>query len=143
MASLVLFAGHMLADKTHYLNHHYLVFLVAALLALMPWNQGAMPAWCVWALRAQVGLVYFFGGVAKLGADWLLHAQPLKIWLAANTDFPVIARSSTATGSLAFSGRGSSTSRGRVLLATLAPLATRRRRLQWSRAPIPARDVPC
>jgi vitamin K-dependent gamma-carboxylase len=90
LAFLVLFAGHMLADKTHYLNHHYLVFLVAAVLALMPWRRDVMPAWCVWALRAQVGLVYFFGGVAKLKPDWLLHAQPLKIWLAANTDFPVI-----------------------------------------------------
>jgi len=89
-AFLVLFAGHMLADKTNYLNHHYLVLAVGALLLVMPWSRGPMPAWCVWALRAQVGLVYVFGGIAKLQPDWLLHAQPLKIWLAGNTDFPVI-----------------------------------------------------
>jgi hypothetical protein len=44
----------------------------------------------VWALRAQLGLVYFYGGVAKLNADWILAAQPLRIWLAASGDVPVL-----------------------------------------------------
>jgi hypothetical protein len=33
----------------------------------------------------QVGLVYFFAGLAKVQPDWLLHALPLKLWLAART----------------------------------------------------------
>jgi hypothetical protein len=39
-------------------------------------------------VRFQIGLVYFFGGVAKLKADWILYAQPLKIWLGASTYLP-------------------------------------------------------
>ncbi|HEX6245279.1 MAG TPA: HTTM domain-containing protein, partial [Polyangiales bacterium] len=39
-------------------------------------------------LRFQVGVVYTFAGLAKATSDWLLHAQPLNIWLAARTDLP-------------------------------------------------------
>src|SRR5690606_19633190 len=38
----------------------------------------------------QVGVVYFYAGVAKIEADWLLHAQPLGIWLASRAETPVI-----------------------------------------------------
>lgn len=80
-----------LLDQTHYLNHYYLVSLLAGLCALMPLGRGAaIPRWCLWVLRAQVGLVYVFAGVAKLGPDWLLDAQPLSIWLAACTDAPLV-----------------------------------------------------
>jgi len=81
-----------LLDQSNYLNHYYLVSIVALLLVFMPIGRGAqtVPRWCLWALRAQVGLVYFFAGVAKLSTDWLLHAQPLRIWLANNTDFPLV-----------------------------------------------------
>jgi hypothetical protein len=48
-----------------------------------------VPAWTVMAVRFQLGLVYFFAGTAKLNADWLLRAEPLKIWLAARTDVPI------------------------------------------------------
>jgi hypothetical protein len=41
-------------------------------------------------MRLQVGVVYFFAGVGKLNSDWLLHAQPLRIWLATAADLPVI-----------------------------------------------------
>ncbi|GAB3802773.1 HTTM domain-containing protein [Spirosoma humi] len=44
----------------------------------------------VWALRLQVGSVYFFGGLAKLKYDWLFMAQPLRIWLAANEHLPLV-----------------------------------------------------
>ena len=44
----------------------------------------------VWALRLQVGSVYFFGGIAKLKYDWLFMAQPLRIWLAANEHLPLV-----------------------------------------------------
>ena len=47
-------------------------------------------AWVVWALRAQVGIVYVFAGLAKLNGDWLFHAQPLRLWLADRTHLPVI-----------------------------------------------------
>ncbi|HZH04049.1 MAG TPA: HTTM domain-containing protein [Myxococcaceae bacterium] len=91
-AFFALFTYAHLIDKTNYLNHYYLISLLALLLVLLPLRRGATtyPAWVLWTLRAQVGCVYLFGGIAKLKPDWLIHAQPLKIWLLANTDLPVI-----------------------------------------------------
>ena len=93
-----------LIDRTNYLNHYYLVSLLSGLMVLLPlhragsldvWRRpalraAAIPAWTVWLLRFQLGVVYVFGAVAKLNPDWLLHAQPLRIWLGANTDLPII-----------------------------------------------------
>ena len=46
---------------------------------------------CVPVLLAlQLGLVYFFAGLAKLDADWLLRAQPLATWLTRYGDVPAI-----------------------------------------------------
>jgi vitamin K-dependent gamma-carboxylase len=41
-------------------------------------------------LRFQFGAVYFFAGVAKLIPDWLLHAQPLRLWLERHAGVPVV-----------------------------------------------------
>jgi vitamin K-dependent gamma-carboxylase len=93
-----------LIDVTNYLNHNYLVVLIGAQLALLPANaawsidarrdpsvrRAAIPAWNVWLLRFQIGVVYVFAGLAKLKADWLLHGQPLNLWLSTRTDTPVI-----------------------------------------------------
>jgi len=101
-----LFAYAHLIDKTNYLNHYYLVICLCLLMAFLPlhrtWSVDArrdpsiasstVPAWVVWALRAQIGLVYLFGGIAKLKYDWLVDAQPMTIWLSANTDFPLVGR---------------------------------------------------
>ncbi len=88
----LLFAYAHLCDKTNYLNHYYLIVQVSFLIALLPVGarDQTVPAWTLWAVRAQVGLVYFFGGVAKLGPDWLLHAEPLTTWLRAHEDFPLL-----------------------------------------------------
>ncbi|MEZ4590079.1 MAG: HTTM domain-containing protein [Chloroflexota bacterium] len=53
-------------------------------------NWQTVPAWMIWLPRAQLGLVYFFAGVAKINADWLLAAQPLTIWLHARTGTPLL-----------------------------------------------------
>lgn len=93
-----------LIDKTVYLNHYYFVSLLALLLAFVPagatwsvdaWRRGApapvtVPAWSYALLRAQVGLVYVFAGLAKCNADWLLRAEPLRTWLQAYTDLPIV-----------------------------------------------------
>ena len=39
---------------------------------------------------AQVGLVYFFAGLAKLNPDWLAQAQPMRIWLYNSGDIPLL-----------------------------------------------------
>lgn len=93
-----------LIDVTNYLNHYYLVSLLCFLGIFLPlhraWSLDAwrdpslrtatVPAWTVNLLRFQVGLVYFYAGLAKLGSDWLIYAQPLGTWLAARTDLPVL-----------------------------------------------------
>jgi hypothetical protein len=77
-----------LLDQARYLNHSYLISLVAFLLAITPahrvWSldrvyarrEGVewpptVPVWAVWLLRFQIGVVYAFGGLAKLDAGWL------------------------------------------------------------------------
>jgi hypothetical protein len=98
------FAYVELIDQTLYLNHYYLVSLISGLMIFLPANRAwswdawckpqlrldAIPCWCLYVLRFQVGLVYLFAGLAKLTADWLFQAEPLRIWLAARGDLPWI-----------------------------------------------------
>lgn len=80
-----------LIDRSNYLNHYYLVSLLSGLLAVLPApRDGTVPAWAVWLLRFQLAVVYVFGALAKLTPDWLLQAQPLRLWLGANIDLPLL-----------------------------------------------------
>ncbi len=91
---LVLFTYVELLDSATYLNHYYFVSIILFLLAVLPspptTGPARVPAWAYTCLRIQVGLVYWFAGVAKLGEDWLVYGQPLKLWLAAHRDLPVL-----------------------------------------------------
>lgn len=92
-----------LIDVTTYLNHYYFVSLVAFLLIWLPANRNyaldvrfrpqlrrlTVPAWTVGVLRFQIAVVYIFAGLAKLNADWLIHAQPMRTWLPAKTHLPI------------------------------------------------------
>lgn len=104
-AFFVLFTWVELIDVTTYLNHYYLVSLLAFLMIFLPlhrvWSvdawrdpavrgDGTVPAWVGWLLRFQVGVVYVFAALAKVSADWLLHAQPLSLWLGARMDTPLV-----------------------------------------------------
>jgi len=86
-----------LLDATRQNNHYYLMSLIALLLVTMPagrcgsvdrWMRGGhdatpqIPFWPVFLLRAQLFLVYFFGGVAKLSIDWLRDAEPVGLVLS-------------------------------------------------------------
>ncbi|HEY8379118.1 MAG TPA: HTTM domain-containing protein [Nannocystis sp.] len=88
----LLFTYVELIDKATYLNHYYFISVVTLLMCFLPLQRGRAhaPTWALWALRLQVGLVYVFAGIAKLRPDWLLHARPLEIWLAARRDFPLL-----------------------------------------------------
>ena len=93
-----------LIDKTNYLNHYYFVSVVALLLVLVPAHRhfsldvlrepqnwvSHVPRWAVLIFKLQLGLVYFYAGVAKLNPDWLLEAMPLRYWLPAHTYLPLI-----------------------------------------------------
>lgn len=83
-----------LLDQVQYLNHFYLVCLLSFLLIFTPAHRAlsidawlrpklrsdTVPAWAPWVLTAQMGLVYFFGGVAKINGDWL-RGYPLRVWM--------------------------------------------------------------
>ena len=93
-------------DKANYLNHYYLITLLLGLLACLPVDRefslrvfrrpserrGQVRAWVLYLLRFQIGVVYVFGGLAKLNSDWLMHAEPLRIWLSANAELPILGR---------------------------------------------------
>lgn len=91
---LALFTYVELIDKATYLNHYYLVSLLAALLVVVPaervWSLDAgrrcestrVPSWSYWLLRGQMAVVYWYAGFAKLNEDWLFRAQPLTLWLS-------------------------------------------------------------
>ena len=104
-AFFLLFTYVELIDRTTYLNHYYLVSLLSFIMIFLPLNrvmsldarkkdQGevppTIPRGVLWLLMAQIGLVYLFGGIAKLNPDWLLHAQPLRIWLYNAADVPLL-----------------------------------------------------
>jgi hypothetical protein len=92
-----------LLDKAYYLNHFYLIALLSFLLCLIPAHHAAsldrwlffrsqppfVPQWSVFILRAQMSIVYFYAGLAKLNPDWL-RGEPMRMWLAERTDFPIM-----------------------------------------------------
>lgn len=92
-----------LLEKARYLNHFYLICLISFLLIFVPahrafsldaWRRPGLrsqtvPAWTLWLLRIQVGIPYFYGGLAKINSDWL-QGEPMRMWMAARTDFPAI-----------------------------------------------------
>lgn len=93
-----------LIDVTNYLNHYYFISLVAFLMIWLPaaglFSVDAklnpkqkithVPLWMVGIIRLQLGIVYFFAGLAKLNADWMLDAIPMKIWLPAKSHLPIV-----------------------------------------------------
>ncbi|MEO1257229.1 MAG: HTTM domain-containing protein [Bacteroidota bacterium] len=92
-----------LLDKSNYLNHFYLISLLSFLMVLVPAHRSLsidaklfpsmasekVPQWALWIIAFQVGVAYFYGGIAKLNADWLA-GEPMRKWLGDSTDFPLV-----------------------------------------------------
>jgi vitamin K-dependent gamma-carboxylase len=92
-----------LLDKSNYLNHFYLIILLSFIMIFLPANRAFavdalrspkikrdwVPNWTLWWLKIQLGIAYFFGGVAKINSDWL-HGEPMRKWLSSRTEFPFI-----------------------------------------------------
>ena len=106
VSSIIMFLAFtqvFLCERALYNNHYYLISLLSLLICFMPLHrafsldalrravsaQTTTPRWTLWVLRFQLGVVYFYGGIAKLNGDWL-QGQPMRMWLAAETDFPLI-----------------------------------------------------
>jgi hypothetical protein len=93
-----------LIDRSTYLNHYYFISLLCLILIFLPAHvyfsvdsyrnknffATQIPRWCVDVIKLLVFILYFYAGLAKVNSDWLLHALPLKIWLPARNDMPVI-----------------------------------------------------
>lgn len=85
-----------LLEKAHYLNHAYLFCVLCFIMVLLPAHKSfsydvlrsrtnsatKIPHLSLLILKVCMAVVYFFGGIAKLNADWL-NALPLKLWLPA------------------------------------------------------------
>ncbi len=97
VAALLFFLGFIyvfLLEQAQFLNHFYLVCLIGFLLIFIPAHRAfsidawlrpelrsrTVPAWCLWLLRAQIGIPYFYGGLAKVKGDWL-RGEPMRLWL--------------------------------------------------------------
>lgn len=92
-----------LLEKAHYLNHGYLFCWLAVIMIFLPADRNfswlvwkhperrleSIPFWCLGVLRFLIGVVYFFGGVAKINGDWL-RGIPLVDWMTYKSNLPVI-----------------------------------------------------
>jgi len=97
------FAYLVLLSQAHFQNHFYLIVLLSALLCCVPAHRSlsvdarlrpalrgeTVPAWSVWLLRGQLGVLYLFGGIAKLNGDWL-HGWPMRLWLPERASLPLL-----------------------------------------------------
>lgn len=100
---LFAFSYVFLLDQARYLNHLYLVILLALLMMVVPANRylavdsmlrpkpksSSVPAWSVWLFRLQFEVVYLYAGLVKLNPDWL-RLEPMGMWLAGQDHWPVI-----------------------------------------------------
>jgi len=100
----LLFTYGELIDLTYYLNHYYFISLFSFLMVLLPAHRSfsvdvwlrpekerkLVPRWTLFICYLQIGIVYTYAGLAKLNAEWLLRAMPLRIWLPAHQHLPLI-----------------------------------------------------
>ncbi|MCA9507409.1 MAG: HTTM domain-containing protein [Myxococcales bacterium] len=109
-----------LVDITNYLNHIYLVIIVSYMMIFIPAHKGwslyalfnkrkscsTTPGWAVWLLRFQIGIVYFYGAIAKMNVDWI-NGMPLYNWLKGHElDYPIEAFVSSTAGVYFFTYMG-------------------------------------
>jgi len=93
-----------LLDQARYLNHAYLICLLAFLLSVLPAHRAfSIDAWrnprvrsrgvprlALLLMQFQIGIVYLYAGIAKLNGDWL-RGEPIRTWLGDDV-FPVVGR---------------------------------------------------
>jgi vitamin K-dependent gamma-carboxylase len=83
------------STRTYWMSYYYLELLITFLLIWMPAANRysidaflpkgkrplTVPRWTLLLLRGQLLITYFYAGVAKLNADWLLDAVPVRDFL--------------------------------------------------------------
>ena len=101
IATILFFLGYtyiFLIESTTYNNHFYLICLLSFMLILAPlhrsWSMDvlrgsvehtdSLPVLWLWIFRLHMGIVYFYGGIAKLDSDWLSGLATRKLMEEAN-----------------------------------------------------------
>src|SRR5688500_17542075 len=93
-----------LIDKSTYLNHYYFISMICLMMIFLPAHVyfsvdanrnkslalDKIPQWCIDSIKLFVCLIYVFAGLSKVNSEWLLQAQPLRIWLPSKNDLPFI-----------------------------------------------------
>lgn len=91
-------------DATNYINHYYAISIFALFLGILPahaavsidaWRKPSIrlsqvPLGYIMVFRLQVAVIYTFAAIAKMNADWMWSAMPLKVWLLQSQDFPIL-----------------------------------------------------
>lgn len=99
----LLWSATYLMQKSSYNNHYYLTVLLSFIMIFLPANtyksidakrnpalkSYSVPYWTSVILMIQIGIVYFYGGVAKMYPDWL-QGIPTEIFLRPKTDYPIV-----------------------------------------------------
>lgn len=94
----IIWGATYLAQKSHYNNHYYLVWIISFLMCFLPAHHSNSldvkqnrvqkklycPQWCTWLLIAQIAIVYFYASIAKIYPDWL-QGKPIEIWYSYKT----------------------------------------------------------
>jgi vitamin K-dependent gamma-carboxylase len=87
------------STRTYWMSYYYLELLITFLMIWMPAERNysvdswlakvrgrplpeTVPFWTIFLLRWQLVVTYFYGGVAKLNADWLINAEPVRYFLS-------------------------------------------------------------
>ena len=88
-------------ESSPYTNHYYLIFLLSFLMCFghsgsifsldsrikKNTRREQVGYWELFLLRFQICVVFFFGGLAKVNADWLIQAAPLYLNLIKHFSF--------------------------------------------------------
>lgn len=98
LSCFLFFLGHtyvFLVGAEFYLNHAYLISVVAFLMIFMPAHRAAsfdairvprlysreIHSWPLVLICGMFGVVYTYGAIAKMNADWLFGYEPIRHWL--------------------------------------------------------------
>ncbi len=98
----ICFTWQFFLEKAVYLNHGYLFVWISWIMVFLPANRqwsydvikkpeiqsDTIERWSLWILPFLMGVVYFYGGIAKINADWL-NGSPMDMWLKYVKDMPL------------------------------------------------------
>ncbi len=101
---LLCFSYQFFLDQALYLNHFYMVMLIAGIMVFLPANRiwsidaartkklhvsggeltrSTIPNWALVWMAVQLEIILIYAGLVKLNYDWL-NLEPLRLWMQAS-----------------------------------------------------------